>query len=99
MAETRSPGKVVRGLLAVLLGFALLYAGDYLLLRYRVAVNHNPYGAVTVQPYYAVPRKDHKTEFLFDDPQDQTCVHSLFPHLGDSPCWYLNRNKQKRINM
>lgn len=99
MVDLGARGKVVRSLLAVLLGFALLYAADYLLLRYRVAANRNPYGTVTVQPYYAVPRKDHKTEFLFDDPQDQTCVHSLFPHFGDSPCWYLNRNQQKRINM
>lgn len=78
---------------------AFLYVGDYALLQYRVAANRNAYGTVTVQPYYAVPRKDHKTEFLFDDPQDQTCVNSLFPHFGDNPCWYLRRNKQKRIDM
>jgi len=88
-----------RAIVFLLAGVAVVYAADYLLLRYRVAANRNPYGTVTVQPYYAVPRKDHKTEFLFDDPQDQTCVNSLFPHFGDSPCWYLNRNKQKRINM
>lgn len=81
------------------LGFVVLYAADYLLLRYRVATNRNPYGTVTVQSYYAVPRKDHKTEFLFNDPQDETCVNSLFPHWGDRPCWYLTRNTQKRINM
>jgi hypothetical protein len=81
------------------LGAAILYAADYLILRYRVATKRNPYDTVTVQRYYAVPRKDHKTEYMFDDPQDVTCVHSIFPHLGDSPCWYLNRNKQKRIDM
>ena len=90
---------VQRVIVSLVLGLAILYVADYLLLRYRVAANRNPYGTVTVQPYYAVPRKDHKTEFLFDDPQDQTCVHSLFPHFGDSPCWYLSRNTQKRINM
>jgi hypothetical protein len=99
-AERRALSRVFkRAIVAVVLGLALLYAADFLLLRYRVATNRNPYGTVTVQPYYAVPRKDHKTEFLFDDPQDETCVNSLFPHMGDSPCWYLNRNKQKRINM
>jgi hypothetical protein len=97
MAERRT---VVKRLsISLVLGFALLYASDYLMLRYRVAANRNPYGTVTVQPYYAVPRKDHRTEYMFDDPRDETCVHSLFPHFGDSPCWYLNRNKQKRINM
>jgi hypothetical protein len=88
-----------RLIVSIVLGLALLYVGDYAVIRYRVAANKNPYGTVTVQPYYAVPRKDHKTEFLFDDPQDQTCIHSIFPHFGDSPCWYLNRNKQKRIDM
>jgi hypothetical protein len=76
-----------------------IYAVDYLVLRYRVATNRQPFGTVTGQPYYAVPQKDHKTEFLVDDPEDETCVNSLFPHLGDSPCWYLSRNKSKRIDM
>lgn len=78
---------------------AASYACDYLLLRYRVARNRSPFGTVTVRPYYAVPQKDHKTEFLFDDPQDQTCVNALFPQLGDSPCWYLRRNRNKRVDM
>jgi hypothetical protein len=99
-ATRRSPGRLLqRVIISIVLAIAALFAADYLLLRYRVATNRSPYGTVTVQPYYAVPRKDHKTEFLFDDPQDQTCVHSLFPHFGDSPCWYLNRNKEKRIEM
>jgi hypothetical protein len=99
-AARRSLGRLLQKvIISIVLGVAVLYAADYLLLRYRVATNRNPYGTVTVQPYYAVPRKDHRTEFLFDDPQDQTCVHSLFPHFGNSPCWYLIRNKEKRINM
>lgn len=89
----------LRILASLALALAALYILDFLVLRYRVAANRNPYGTVTVQPYYAVPRKDHKTEFMFDDPQDMTCVHSLFPHFGDSPCWYLNRHPQRRIDM
>jgi hypothetical protein len=27
------------------------------------------------------------------------CVHSLFPHMGDKPCWYLLRNSHKPIPM
>jgi hypothetical protein len=78
---------------------AITYAIDYAVLRVRIATNHNPFGTVTVRPYYAVPEKNHKTEFLFDDPQNETCVHSLFPHAGDSPCWYLNGHREKRINI
>ncbi len=85
--------------IAAVLAAAILYAGDYLQLRYRIARNGNPYGTVTVRPYYAVPQKDHKTEFLFDDAHDQTCVNALFPHLGDSACWYLRRNPDKRVDM
>lgn len=88
-----------RGFVAVGLTAAIVYTADYLLLRYRVAQNRTPFGTVTVRPYYAVPQKDHRTEFLFDDPRDETCVHALFPHLGDSPCWYLTRNKERRVDM
>lgn len=78
---------------------AVVYMADDLLLHYKIARNQSPFGTVTVRPYYAVPRKDHKDEFLFSDPEDDTCVNSLFPHMGDSPCWYLSRHKDKRVDM
>jgi len=74
---------------------ALLYAGDYAAVRFR----RNPTGTVQVQPYYAVPLKDGKTEFMFLDPQNEVCVHSLFPHLGYRPCWYVSRHRNKPINV
>lgn len=88
-----------RILFASLLTAAVVYVADYLVLRYRMARNQAPFSTVTVRPYYAVPRKDHKVEFLFADPQDETCVNSLLPHLGDNPCWYLRRNKERRVDM
>ena len=88
-----------RTLVGLVLLVATIYAVDYALLRYKVARDQAPFATVTVRPYYAVPQKDHKTEFLFDDPRDETCVNSLFPHLGDSPCWYLKRNKEQRVDM
>jgi hypothetical protein len=27
-----------------------------------------------------------------------TCVHSLFPHMGYQPCWYLSRHSEQRTN-
>jgi hypothetical protein len=90
---------VQRTLLGALVLLVLIYAGDFLLLRYRIATNHGPFGTDTVRTYYAVPQKNHKTEFLFDEPQDETCVHSLFPHLGDEPCWYLSTHKDQRIDI
>jgi hypothetical protein len=83
----------------LILTVAVAYTCDYAVLRFRIATNRQPYGTITVHTYYAVPQKNRKTEFLLGDPQDETCVHSLFPHLGDAPCWYLSRNREKRINM
>lgn len=75
--------------------FLLVYAGDYAVLRYRIAKNRNPFGSVTVYPYYAVEEKNHKTEFVPENAETDTCVRSLFPHLGYSPCWYLSRHTEK----
>jgi len=82
-------------LIAVLLLCALLYAGDYAAVRLR----RNPTGTEQIQPYYAVPLKDGKTEFMFLNPQNEVCVHSLFPHLGHRPCWYVRRHRNKPINV
>jgi hypothetical protein len=85
----------VRTLAGMIFLLALLYAGDSVLFRYR----HVPFASVRVTPYYAVPRKDHKIEYMFDNPRDETCVNSLFPRQGDSPCWYLSRHRERRIDM
>jgi hypothetical protein len=90
---------LARSVAAIVLTVAAAYFVDYLILRLRVATNKQPYGTVTVHPYYAVPQKDRKTEFILGDPADQQCVHSLFPHMGDSPCWYLSSHTDQRINM
>jgi len=90
---------VKRTLFISILALAVLYAGDYLSLRYRIPKGRAQYGIVKIQSYYAVGLKSGKTEFMFLGPKNQPCVHSLFPHFGDSPCWYLNRKKVQRINM
>jgi hypothetical protein len=83
--------KTVLLLIAVLL--ASFYTADYLAARNR------PRGAVEIHPYYAVPQKNGKTEIIMQDPETNACVQSLLPHLGLDPCWYLNKHKQKRIDM
>ena len=90
---------IARSIAAIVLTAAAAYFIDYLVLRVRVATNRQPYGTVTVHPYYAVPQKGQKTEFILGDPADQQCVHSLFPHMGDSPCWYLASHTDQRIDM
>jgi hypothetical protein len=77
----------------VLAALAVIYAADYLSAKMR---GQSALGTVQVQPYYAVPLKDGKTEFMLLDPETKTCVKSLAPHFGYSPCWYLDGRKQER---
>ncbi|MDD5542358.1 MAG: hypothetical protein PHX83_04220 [Acidobacteriia bacterium] len=88
-----------RLVIAAALAAAVIYLGDYAALRWRIFRHQNPYGSVTLQRYYAVTQKNKTTEFYFDPPTAQVCVHSFFPHNGFSPCWYLNRHQTQRINM
>lgn len=78
---------------------ALAFLLDYLVFRIRVATNSNPYGSVTVSRYYAVAQKNGKTQFIFDPPEPETCVHALFPHSGLKPCWYLSRHPEQRTDI
>lgn len=90
---------VLRAIAALVILAALVFGVDYGVLRIRIATNHAPFGTVNVHPYYAVPQKDQKTQFILGDPTDQQCVNSLFPHMGDSPCWYLTKHVDQQINM
>jgi hypothetical protein len=87
-------GRVLLGLAALL---ALAFAIDAGVLHYRVATNRNAFATVTVRPFYAVERKDKRVEYMYNDPEQQTCVNSVFPQLGDTPCWYLRRHTEQKL--
>jgi hypothetical protein len=87
-----------RIVLVVLALFALLYVGDYTSVRFRIP-GHNPFGSVTVTITTTVMKKDGKPDYYFQPPQTETCVRSIFPHLGYLPCWYLRRHTNQQINM
>jgi hypothetical protein len=74
------------------------YAADYAVFRYRLA-NNAAFSQITVSGYDAVPQKNGKTVFIFNPPEPQTCVHTLFPHAGFVPCWYLQRHTEPRTNI
>ena len=76
-----------------------LYAGDYSILRYRIWRGREPYGQVTVHHYDAVPLRNGKTEIFPLAPDNETCVHSLFPHFAFNPCWYVSRHTEDRIDL
>jgi len=87
-----------RIVLIPLLLLALVYACDYLSLSLRIP-NRQQYGSVMVCRSYAVPMKDRQTEYMFDPPALQDCVNSLFPHFGDSPCWYLRKHTRQQVDV
>jgi hypothetical protein len=83
---------------------AVVYAGDYVALRLRVAFPRlgEAFGAVQTVRLYAIPLKNGGTEYELDAQQPEVtvpCAHSLFPHMGYGACWYLRRNSQKPIPM
>jgi hypothetical protein len=90
---------VVVGLSSALGVTGFAYAVDYVVFRYRVAENRQPFGQVTVMPYYAVQQKSGKTQYIFNPPEAQTCVHALFPRAGYAPCWYLQRHTEQRTDI
>ena len=87
-----------RSLIIALAASAILYVADDLSVRYGIPGGRQRFGTVTVQRYDAISEKSNRTEFVFESPLILTCVHSLFPHVGYQPCWYLSRHTEQRIN-
>ena len=81
-------------LIAVGVLLPVLYIADYFAARFKT----QPLGTVQIDSFYAIHEKGGKTEFDYKGSENQTCVHSIFPHFGYSPCWYLNRTKEKRTD-
>lgn len=88
-----------RAVLILILLAASVYAADYASVRIPIPKDRAAFSTVTVRPYYAVGLKSGKSDLYFLDPQKQTCVNSLFPHLGFSPCWYLRKHTHPAIAM
>ncbi|HEY6770589.1 MAG TPA: hypothetical protein VI386_38080 [Candidatus Sulfotelmatobacter sp.] len=87
------------GILAFATSALAVYVGDFAIFRAGLAMNRSSYRSVSVQHSYAVRKKTGKTEYLFDPPQPETCVRSLFAHQGYLPCWYLTRHTQPQTEI
>jgi hypothetical protein len=95
---------VQRILLTVVSAIALVYAADFVSVRVRMLHPKpgDPCETVTALRILAIAKKGGKTEYAVDQLQPQQtaeCVHSLFPHNGDPPCWYLKRRFAQPIPM
>lgn len=77
----------------------LIYVGDWAWFTYR---NWKPKAKdplETMTFFLATATKGGRVEIFYDQPQTRTCVHSLFPHAGYTPCWYLDRSGIERIGL
>ena len=105
MALANSPRILAkRILIATLAALALAYCGDYLSLRFRMFHPKlaDPFESLKTLRVLAIPEKNGKTEYEVDaqnPEQTVTCVHSLFPHYGYLPCWYLKPRINQPIPM
>ena len=90
--------RLLKIVLGLLLAVALAYAVDYAILRVRI-LRGSAFSQVTVNPYYALHLKTGKIEYDFQPPESDTCVNALFPHLGQTPCWYLRRHPDRRTDI
>jgi hypothetical protein len=100
-----SPPLLARRILISIIAIAaVIYVGDYLFLRVRMLHPKpaDPFESLKALRVLAIPEKDGKTEYEVDaqNPQQTvTCVHSLFPHSGYSPCWYVKPRINQPIPM
>ena len=91
-------------LIAAIAALALVFCGDYLSLRVRMLHPKpaDPFESLKTLRVLAIPEKNGKTEYEVDarnPEQTITCVHSLFPHSGYSPCWYVKPRINQPIPM
>jgi hypothetical protein len=86
-------GKLQRVALFAILGLIAIYICDYAVARVR------PQGSVDVQIMWAIKQKDNRIDYELGDTETRPCVHSLLPHMGSSPCWYLTRHKNQTITV
>jgi hypothetical protein len=94
-----------RIVLAALALLFLVYLGDSLRFQFRLhypAAAGRATGSVHRIRLYSIAGKNNKVEYQIDPVQpeeDLPCVHSLFPHSGQRPCWYVTRHANDPIPM
>jgi hypothetical protein len=93
-----------RVIAAVLLLTASTFVLDYFVLRIRMlhATATFPFEHLTRNRLLAIKVKNGTYQYELDQvnpTETLTCVHSLFPHFGDQPCWYLKPRLDRPISI
>ena len=94
----------IRILYALLLLLAVAYGYDYASVRRRMSAQKpgDPFDVVTYPHLLAIPQKGNKVDYELDAQspmESESCVHSLFPHYGYTPCWYVVRRSKSPTQM
>jgi hypothetical protein len=90
---------ISRVMLTLALLLVVTYAGDYCVVRFGIPRGRPQFGQITRNVLYVIHVKGGKIHYEPGPQETDTCVNSLFPHFGDSPCWYLSRHTDKLINI
>ena len=90
---------VLAGTLTILVLLLLVYTSDYVSLRFQISRGRPQLGQISVDTLWAIHQKNGKTTYQIGQPEITPCVHSLFPHYGYDPCWYVSRHTEKRIEI
>jgi hypothetical protein len=85
----------LRIFVALLALLAMAYVGDWGLLQLRER-GGSAHGVVSVDNTDAIKEKGGKVEYFFNPPQPTPCVRALFPHEGQSACWWLARHSDQQ---
>ena len=83
---------------------AMAYGYDYASVRRRMSAQKpgDPFDVVTYPHLLAIPQKGNKVDYELDAQspmESESCVHSLFPHYGYTPCWYVLRKSKSPTQM
>jgi hypothetical protein len=86
-----------RLLIGVVAALAILYLGDDLSVRYRMARRSAADPIEEITFYYATTLKNGWVEVFYGQPRRTVCAHALFPHLGHGPCWFVGRSPVRKV--
>jgi hypothetical protein len=87
-------GRLVRSLVSLAVLLALVYLGDWIVLRSRMG-HGTALGVVEVNQFLATPLKGNKVEYDLMGTAPVTCSRSIFPQQGNPACWWLARHKSQ----
>jgi hypothetical protein len=70
------------------------YLTDAAVLQVRLR-RGTAYRVIEVDQFLRTPLKGQKDEYDLTGQVSVTCTRSLFPQLGDSPCWWVERHQSQ----